>query len=75
MSSPTDAVADEVNANGRYVIVPMPGGEVKALVLLDTKTGQNWIFDPESLTNAYRTGVTNSFLRSVKMPLLSSWFG
>jgi len=33
------AQADE--GNGRYVMVPVPGH--KALILLDTKTGQNWV--------------------------------
>jgi len=33
------AHADE--GNGRYVMVPVPGHEM--LILLDTKTGQNWV--------------------------------
>ena len=46
--SPTAAVADEDNTIGRYVIVPMPGRE--ALILLDTKTGQNWIYTTKNFT-------------------------
>jgi len=46
--SPTAAVADEDNAIGRYVIVPMKGHD--ALVLLDTKTGQNWIYTTKNFT-------------------------
>lgn len=34
------SVADGDNEIGRYTIVPMPGHD--ALILLDTKTGQNW---------------------------------
>ncbi len=44
----TGAVADEGDEIGRYVIVPMPGRE--ALILLDTKTGQNWIYTTKNFT-------------------------
>ncbi len=35
------ALADNDNEIGRYTIVPMPGHD--AVILLDTKTGQNWL--------------------------------
>ena len=35
------ALADNDNEIGRYTIVPMPGNN--AVILLDTKTGQNWL--------------------------------
>jgi len=35
------ALADNDNEIGRYTIVPMPGND--AVILLDTKTGQNWL--------------------------------
>jgi len=31
------------DGNGRYTIVPLPGRHV--LILLDTKTGHNWLLD------------------------------
>jgi len=34
------ALADNDNEIGRYTIVPMPGHD--AVILLDTKSGQNW---------------------------------
>ncbi len=34
------ALADNDNEIGRYIIVPMPGHD--AVILLDTKSGQNW---------------------------------